>query len=146
MGGRNRPSDSFPRRPFLFSLALSLVRPRFLPLLLFSLKNLIRNPAPARLMNNPNTARKKNQFKTHLFLNSSGTSTDGFPSAFSFASTFGFSSCSVRDGLETYGRVDLHSYIKWPVPRHFWHTVDAVARGLLSERRCGAYLDMNAGE
>jgi len=43
-----------------------------------------------------------------LFLNSSGTSTEGFPSAFSFASTFGFSNCCVREGLETYGRDDLH--------------------------------------
>jgi len=44
-----------------------------------------------------------------LLLNSSGTSTDGFPSALNFASTPGFSSCCVRDGRETYGRVDLHS-------------------------------------
>jgi len=44
-----------------------------------------------------------------LFLNSSGTSTEGFPSALSFASSLGFSSCCVRDGRETYGRVDLHS-------------------------------------
>lgn len=29
-----------------------------------------------------------------------------------------------------------------PVPRHFWHTVLAVARGWLADRRCGAYLDM----
>lgn len=43
-------------------------------------------------------------------LNSSGTSTDGFPSALTiFASTLGFSSCCVRDGRETYGRLDLHS-------------------------------------
>jgi len=44
-----------------------------------------------------------------LVLNSSGTSTDGFPSALSFARTLGFSNCCVRDGRETYGRVDLHS-------------------------------------
>jgi len=54
-----------------------------------------------------------------LFLNSSGTSTDGFPSAFNLASTRGFSSCAVRDGRETYGREALHSYVKWPVLRHF---------------------------
>ena len=29
-----------------------------------------------------------------------------------------------------------------PVPRHFWQTVDAVARGWLAEWRWGAYLDM----
>jgi hypothetical protein len=34
-------------------------------------------------------------------LNSSGTSTDGAPLAFSFASDFGFSSISVREGRET---------------------------------------------
>jgi len=44
-----------------------------------------------------------------FFLNSSGTSTEGLPSAFSLASTLGFSSISVREGRETYGRVDLHS-------------------------------------
>jgi len=44
-----------------------------------------------------------------LFINSSGTSTDGFPSALNFISTPGFSSCCVRDGRDTYGRVDLHS-------------------------------------
>jgi len=44
-----------------------------------------------------------------LVVNSSGTSTDGFPSILSFSSSFGFSSCCVREGLETYGRVDLHS-------------------------------------
>jgi len=70
-----------------------------------------------------------------FFLNSSGTSTDGLPSALSFASTRGFSSICVREGRETYGREDLHSYVKWPVPRHFWHTVEAVARGWLAERR-----------
>jgi len=64
-----------------------------------------------------------------LVLNSSGTSTDGFPSAFSFARSCGFSSICVREGRETYGRVDLHSKMKWPVPRHFWQTVEAVARG-----------------
>lgn len=36
-----------------------------------------------------------------LFLNSSGTSTDGFPSALSFANSLGFSNCCVRDGRET---------------------------------------------
>jgi len=54
-----------------------------------------------------------------LLLNSSGTSTEGFHSAFSLANNLGFSSCCVREGLETYGLVDLHSYMKWPVPRHF---------------------------
>jgi len=47
-----------------------------------------------------------------LFLNSSGTSTDGFLSAFNLARTRGFSSCAVRDGRETYGREALHSYVK----------------------------------
>ena len=62
------------------------------------------------------TGRGQHQTKcTNLFLNSSGTSTDGFPSAFNLASTRGFSSCAVRDGRETYGRVALHSYVKWPV-------------------------------
>ncbi len=42
------------------------------------------------------------------FLNSSGTSTEGFPSALSFASTRGFSSCCVLEGRDTYGRVFLH--------------------------------------
>lgn len=42
-------------------------------------------------------------------LNSSGTSTEGFPAALSLTRTLGFSSCSVRDGLETYGRSNLHS-------------------------------------
>jgi hypothetical protein len=46
---------------------------------------------------------------TNFVKNSSGTSTEGFPSAFSFASTRGFSSCCVRDGRLTYGRVVLHS-------------------------------------
>jgi len=54
-----------------------------------------------------------------LFLNSSGTSTDGFPSALALARRRGLSSCAVREGRETYGRVDLHSYVKWPVRRHF---------------------------
>jgi len=44
-----------------------------------------------------------------VFLNSCGTSTEGFPASLSFASTLGFSSCCVREGRETYGRVDLHS-------------------------------------
>lgn len=62
----------------------------------------------------------KIRFAVPLFvLNSSGTSTEGFPSAFSFASNFGFSSNSVREGRDTYGRVDLHSNMKCPVPRHF---------------------------
>jgi len=43
------------------------------------------------------------------FLNSSGTSTEGLPSAFNLASTFGFSSCSVRDGRVRYGLGFLHS-------------------------------------
>lgn len=47
-----------------------------------------------------------------LFLNSSGTSTDGLPSSFNFARVRGFSSCCVRDGRDTYGRVDLHWYVK----------------------------------
>lgn len=50
----------------------------------------------------------------HLFWNSSGTSTDGFPSAFNFESTRGFSSCCVREGREMYGREPLHSYVKCP--------------------------------
>ncbi len=53
--------------------------------------------------------------ETYLFLNSSGTSTEGFPSVFNLARRLGFSSCAVRDGREMYGRVDLHSYVKWPV-------------------------------
>jgi hypothetical protein len=64
---------------------------------------------------------------TNLFLNSSGTSTDGCPrprpsAAFDdddddddLATRSGFSSCAVRDGRETYGRVSLHSYVKCPV-------------------------------
>lgn len=55
----------------------------------------------------------KIRFAVPLFvLNSSGTSTEGFPSAFNFASNFGFSSTSVREGRDTYGRVDLHSNMK----------------------------------
>jgi hypothetical protein len=62
----------------------------------------------------------KIRFAVPLFvLNSSGTSTEGFPSAFNFASNFGFSSIAVREGRDTYGRVDLHSNMKCPVPRHF---------------------------
>jgi hypothetical protein len=79
--------------------------------------------------------------KTHLFLNSSGTSTLGWPSCLSLASSAGFSSCCVRLGRETYGRAFLHWYVKWPVPRHFWHIVVDVARAAFVER-CGAYLDM----
>jgi len=44
-------------------------------------------------------------------LNSSGTSTLGFPDACSFASSFGFSNCCVRDGRETYGLEFLHSNV-----------------------------------
>lgn len=44
-----------------------------------------------------------------FFVNSSGTSTDGFPSAFSLASSLGFSIICVLDGRDTYGRGDLHS-------------------------------------
>jgi len=44
-----------------------------------------------------------------LLVNSSGTSTEGLPSSLSFASTPGFSSCCVREGRVTYGRVALHS-------------------------------------
>jgi len=36
-----------------------------------------------------------------FLMNSSGTSTEGLPSALSLASSFGFSSCWVRDGRET---------------------------------------------
>lgn len=62
----------------------------------------------------------KIRFAVPLFvLNSSGTSTEGFPSAFNFASNFGFSSIAVREGRDMYGRVDLHSNMKCPVPRHF---------------------------
>lgn len=62
----------------------------------------------------------KIRFAVPLFIiNSSGTSTEGFPSAFNFASNLGFSSISVREGRDTYGRVDLHSNMKCPVPRHF---------------------------
>jgi hypothetical protein len=75
---------------------------------------------------NPSSASRscsfdsKIRFAVPLFvLNSSGTSTEGFPSAFNFASSFGFSSISVREGRDTYGRVDLHSNMKCPVPRHF---------------------------
>ena len=37
----------------------------------------------------------------HFVVNSSGTSTEGLPSALSFASTSGFSSICVRDGRDT---------------------------------------------
>jgi len=70
-----------------------------------------------------------------FILNSSGTSTEGFPSAFNFASNFGFSNSSVREGRDTYGRVDLHSNIKCPVPRHFWQMVAELAFGWLFDRR-----------
>lgn len=46
---------------------------------------------------------------TYLLLNSSGTSTEGFPSSLNLARSAGFSSCFVRDGRDTYGRVALHS-------------------------------------
>jgi len=52
-------------------------------------------------------------------LNSSGSSTEGFPSNFSLSNVLTFASCCVLDGRETYGRVDLHSKMKWPVPKHF---------------------------
>ena len=85
--------------------------------------------------------KRKGTKITYFVLNSSGTSTDGFPSAFNLASTHGFSSCWVREGCEMYGRVDLYSKMKWPVirfnvrlkginqrippvPRHFWQTVE----------------------
>lgn len=52
----------------------------------------------------------KIRFAVPLFLvNSSGTSTDGFPSALSLASNLGFSIICVLDGRDTYGRGDLHS-------------------------------------
>ena len=141
-------------------------------LLLFCLEDAIRSAAPAgsmsielfRLHATERMCIAGHRY-TSFDLNSSGTSTDGFPSAFNFASNFGFSNICVRDGREMYGRLPLHSYVKcpvvqrcgvratlrfaavWhqlnaPVPRHFWHTVLAVARGWLADRRCGAYLDM----
>ena len=45
----------------------------------------------------------------HFVLNSSGKSTEGFPSSFSLSSGLVFASCCVLEGRETYGRVDLHS-------------------------------------
>jgi len=42
-------------------------------------------------------------------LNSSGNSTEGFPISFALSKVLTFASCSVLDGRETYGRVDLHS-------------------------------------
>jgi len=42
-------------------------------------------------------------------LNSSGKSTEGFPSNFNLSSVLVFASCCVLEGRETYGRVDLHS-------------------------------------
>ena len=47
----------------------------------------------------------------YLVVNSSGKSRLGLPSFLSLARTLGFWSCSVRDGRETYGRLDLHSYV-----------------------------------
>jgi len=77
---------------FAFLLDLDLLVLSFPPFSLsFSLASKIRFAVPV------------------LLVNSDGTSTDGFPSAFNFASTPGFSSCCVRDGRDTYGRVDLHS-------------------------------------
>jgi len=100
--------------------------------LCFSLASKIRSAVP--LLYSKSCVRRRSQDKYHtyinrtankgskhqrkctnLVLNSSGTSTDGFPSAFNLASTRGFSSCAVRDGRETYGREALHSYVKWPV-------------------------------
>lgn len=93
------PSASFPRA---FSLASSI---RFaVPLL----QSIYQHIYPAI----SHGTKKPDEGLTHLFLNSSGISTDGLPSAFNFASTRGFSSCCVRDGRETYGREDLHSYVK----------------------------------
>jgi len=54
---------------------------------------------------------------TYFVLNSSGKSMEGFPSSFSLSSVLTFASCSVLDGRETYGRVDLHSKMKWPASR-----------------------------
>jgi len=67
-------------------------------------------------------------------LNSSGNSTEGFPSSFILSNVLTFASCCVLDGRETYGRVDLHSKMKCPVPKHFWQTVVDVAPGLFPDR------------
>ncbi len=64
----------------------------------------------------PATEQQEAKKTTNLVLNSSGTSTDVGPSAFDdLARRRGFPSCAVRDGRETYGREDLHSYVKCPV-------------------------------
>jgi len=68
------------RRAFLVSLSFSFSFP-FSRALAFSSKILFAVPS--------------------FFLNSSGTSTEGLPAALSLARTLGFSSCSVREGLET---------------------------------------------
>jgi len=82
-------SESEGEERFAFFLDLDLSLPlSFSFSLSFSLASRIRSAVPV------------------LLLNSSGTSTDGFPTAFSFDSTPGFSSCCVRDGRDTYGRVD----------------------------------------
>jgi len=67
-------------------------------------------------------------------LNSSGNSTEGCPSSLSLSNALTFASCCVLDGRETYGRVDLHSKMKCPVPKHFWQTVVVVAPGLFPDR------------
>jgi len=67
-------------------------------------------------------------------LNSSGNSTEGFPSNFSLSNTLTFASCCVLDGRETYGLVDLHSKMKCPVPKHFWQMVVDDAPGLFPDR------------
>ena len=45
--------------------------------------------------------QESDEWVFHLFLNSSGTSTRGFPSAFNLASKPGFSSICVREGRDT---------------------------------------------
>jgi hypothetical protein len=93
---------------FCFSSCLSL----FLALLFFGLKDLIRHARPVfgAYTQLPHKAVLNH---TH-FLNSSGTSAPGLPSALSFAISFGFSICCVLDGRETYGLSNLHSKIKCP--------------------------------
>ena len=63
----------------------------------FSFKILFAVPALQimNIRNQPTAIRR-----THLCLNSSGTSTEGFPSAFAFANRLGFSNSCVRDGRE----------------------------------------------
>jgi hypothetical protein len=117
-GARMGISDEYgyiPLCPFLGSIRVRLL---LLPLLLFGLQDPIRSSAPIQRVRahnqNPSTAQNRRWDNTDLFLNSSGTSTDGLPSAsaFNFARRRGSSSCAVRDGRETYGRVALHSYVK----------------------------------